>query len=340
MIQCPEHQLLLERAQNSAQASCPNGCHFASPMAGYTDLLSGRATSDQTSEHYSLQWGPDVDFASFYRERPEALSVMTSKQMGWPDLIRRVRERGANRPTFLLDAACGYGGLFMDLFAELAPEHLRYVGADIHGALPSIKRPAGIDATRAQFVRWDISDPVPAAQEFDFVICRAAIHHTPDPRATFHSLVGKLAPQGTIAITVYAKKAPMREASDDALRAAIVPMDPRDALQISRQFTLLGRDLQSAGGEIHIHQDLPVLGIKAGRYGIQDFIYNHFLKCWYNSGFGEQYSDIVNFDWYHPPYAYRYELDEVTRWFEDHGLELTTTSSTTAQHYLEGHRRD
>ena len=41
------------------------------------------------------------------------------------------------------------------------------------------------------------------AQRFDYVICRAAMHHTPDPRKTFTSLVSRLKPGGQIAITVY-----------------------------------------------------------------------------------------------------------------------------------------
>lgn len=340
MIQCPNHGVSLVRAHASQSAVCSQGCVYSSPASGYIDLLSDRASGDQTSDHYSLQWGPEVDFASFYRGRPEALSVMTSKQMGWPGLIRRVRERGSLEHVELLDAACGYGGLFMDLFAEPVPKQLRYLGADIHGALGSVKKPVGLGTDQAQFIRWNITNPVPASQKFDYVICRAAIHHTPDPRETFRSLVSKLASKGTIAITVYAKKAPMREASDDALRSAIVPMNPKVALSIAKQFTLLGRDLQSATGQININQDLPILGIKQGQYKIQDFIYDHFLKCWFNSEFGEQYSDIVNFDWYHPPYAYRYELAEVLHWFEEYGLEVVATSSTKAQHYLEGRRRE
>lgn len=339
MIRCPEHHALLELNRSGTHAACPVGCEFPVPGPGVVDLLANRRPADQTCEHYSLQWGPEVDFAGFYRKQPGALSVMTSKQMGWPDLIERIRKRARSQPVHLLDAACGYGGLFMDVFASPIPEYLRYVGADIHGALNAIQRPSGVGPDRAMFVRWDISDPLPTTDAFDVVVCRAAIHHTPDPRATFTSLVGLLAPGGTIAITVYAKKAPMREANDDALRKIIVPMPPRDAFDIARQFSLLGRDLQAANGEINIAQDLPFLGIKAGRYSVQEFIYDHFLKCWFNPGFGEKYSDVVNFDWYHPPYAYRYEIKDVAAWFEDHGLEISATSSTKAQHYFEGRRK-
>ena len=291
-----------------------------------------------TADHYSLQWGPEIDFASFYKEKRADLSAMTSRQMGWPALIDRIRDRARREPVRLFDAACGYGGLFMDLFEAPAPAGLTYVGADIHGALGSIKRPEGAGPDRATFVRWDVSNPLPAGDGFDVVICRAAIHHTPDPVRTFQSLAAVLAPGGTLSITAYAKKAPMREASDDALRHAIVPMPPRDALALASQFTALGKDLQSSDGVITIATDLPFLGIKAGTYRVQEFIYDHFLKCWYNERFGDRYSDIVNFDWYHPPYAYRYDVNELEAWFRDNGLEVIDIQTTKAQHYLEGRR--
>ena len=127
----------------------------------------------------------------------------------------------------------------------------------------------------------------------------------------------------------------MRDASDDYLRSRITPMKPDDAFRLVRQFTSLGRDLQESSGEIVIKEDLPFLGIKAGKYPIQPFIYDHFLKCWFNGEFGEQWSDIVNFDWYHPPFAYRYTLQEAIAMNERCGLSVVKTESNKAQHYIE-----
>jgi len=59
------------------------------------------------------------------------------------------------------------------------------------------------------------------------------------------------------------------------------------------------------------------------------------MKCWHNAAFSERHCDLVNFDWYHPPYAYRYEPDELFSWASVNGLTVTRTASTEAQHYLE-----
>lgn len=258
--------------------------------------------------------------------------------MGWPDLTERVRFRARTERLELFDAACGYGSLFMDLFTPPFPEALYYIGADLHQALATIKRPKNVGPDRALFLRWDIADPLPSDTKFDVVVCRAAIHHTPNPPATFRNLVSWLAPDGIIAITTYAKKTPMRESCDDVLRSRIVPLEPQSALRLVRQFTELGRDLQACDAFIDIKKDLPALSIKAGRYGIHEFIYNHFIKCWFHEGFGDRYSDIVNFDWYHPPYAFRYDRHEIENWFSSAGLEIVAQSSTKAQHYFEGKR--
>jgi len=334
MINCPSHSqpLALDRA---GRYTCAQGCWFDAPESGVIDLAPA---SSATSDHYSLQWGSEVDFGSFYRHQREGLTAMTSRQMGWPALIARIRERARTRRVRLLDAACGYGGLFGDLFEPPFPEGLTYIGADVHGALGSIARPDGVGPDRALFVRWDISDPLPTSDRFDVIVCRAAIHHTPDPERTFRNLATLLAPEGLIVITAYAKKPPMREAVDDALRADIVPMPPREALALARQFTRLGRDLEESGGTVVISEDLPFLQIKAGCYTVHEFIYDHFLKCWFNERFGERYSDIVNFDWYHPPYAFRYEIAEIQTWFAASGLEVIDIQSTKAQHYVEGRR--
>jgi SAM-dependent methyltransferase len=337
-ILCPKHIALLAADPSGVRFVCPAGCSFLSPVPGVINLLPAHEPPNETSDHYSLQWGAEVDFASFYRSHPQALSVMTSKQMGWPGLVERVRSKAREGRVQVFDAACGYGGLLMDLFARPVPDGLQYIGADIHEALPFIERPEDIGPERALLLRWDISDPLPTNDLFDVIVCRAAIHHTPEPRDTFRCLVDRLAPGGLIAITLYARKGPMREASDDALRGRIVPMAARDAFDLARQFTLLGADLQASQGSIEIAQDLPFLGIRAGRYGVHEFIYHHLVKCWFNSDFGERYSDVVNFDWYHPPYAYRYEASEIAAWFAEHGLEIVATNSTKAQHYFEGRR--
>jgi SAM-dependent methyltransferase len=285
----------------------------------------------KTSSHYSLQWGAEIDFAGFVAASPEAAKAMPARQLPWSAIIERIRDRAARQPVRVYDAGCGFGDILTGLFSAPIPSGLAYLGIDLHDALDTIPARPG-----ATLRRGDIT--VPTGESFDFVLCRATIHHTPDPAATFRTLVSQLAPNGTIAISGYAKKAPMREAIDDALRQRITPLPAGEAFDVCGQFTKLGRDLQSADGKISIKEDLPMLGIQAGEYGIQDFLYRYFIKCWHNPSFSRRHCDLVNFDWYHPPYAYRFELAELAQWAQDAGLDILRTASTDAQHYVEAAR--
>jgi len=306
---------------------------------GVVDLLGqDDASAELTARHYDLQWNREIDFLSFLKGNPEVLRYMPSGQLGWPELIGRIRAQAKDRRTLVYDAACGYGGLFTQLFAAPIPQGLGYLGADIHANLADIERPDGASHARAHFVRWDISRPLPIVEKFDYVICRNALMHTADPKVTLRSLMESVAPGGTIAVSVYARKALLREMLDDALRERITKMSSKDAFSLAHQFSCLGRDLQQSIGSIMIKEDLPFFGMRAGQYGIQEFIYQYMLKCWYNQIFGEKYSDIVNFDWYHPPYAHRFAKNEILDLFQELGLHVVREESIPAQHYVEASR--
>ena len=86
---------------------------------------------------------------------------------------------------------------------------------------------------------------------------------------------------------------------------------------------LLGKSLSKLNKKIKIHSDIPVLGIKAGVYDVQRFIYWNFLKCWYSDDVPFEQSIATNFDWYFPKYAYRHTPKEVKKWFKDVKLKIT-----------------
>lgn len=86
--------------------------------------------------------------------------------------------------------------------------------------------------------------------------------------------------------------------------------------------TEFGKSLREMKISINIPKDIPYLNINAGKYDLQRFIYQNFFKCWWDDKGDKEYSNAVNFDWYHPPYAFRYSRDEFEKWFRDEGLEI------------------
>lgn len=305
---------------------------------GVLDLV-GTVEDEETARHYEYQWSGEVGFQDFSRANRTAMGATPGKQMGWPAFFQSVREQARVAETRVYDAACGFGGLLDEFFEEPVPEHLLYVGADIHGSLSDIVRPKTARPGQVNILRWDIGEQLPVVEPFDVVVCRASIHHTKDPFATFRNLVSVLKPGGRIAISAYARKGNLREAIDDGIRDAVAGLSPKDAMSLGLEFARVGRALKDTGATIKIDNDLPWMGIKKGVYPIQTFVYDYIMKCWWNEGFGEKYSAVVNFDWYHPTYAFRYDISELTGWFETCGISVNDMHSTSFQHFVDGTKR-
>lgn len=86
--------------------------------------------------------------------------------------------------------------------------------------------------------------------------------------------------------------------------------------------TKFGKALSDLHIEFEVPEDIPALGMKAGKYNLQRFFYYHIFKCFWNERFNFDENNLVNFDWYHPAYAYRHTPEEVKTWFQKAGLEL------------------
>jgi SAM-dependent methyltransferase len=315
---------------------CAN-CGLSAPgNATYAELFSPKG--DPTANHYSLQWGGKLGFLDFIQNNPAAKSATPSSRLGWAALFQEIREHAAKEPIWIYDAACGFGGIADELINERTAEQLIYIGADIHSALELVRQKVADFDRCGLMIRWDITHPLPMKEQFDFVICRAALHHTPDPRASFRTLCASLKSSGKIAISVYRKKSICREACDDALRSVINKMSEEEAFAVCRQFTELGKALQTITEKVRIDEDLPLLGIRQGEHNVQELIYYNLLKCFHNAQFGDRYSTLVNYDWYHSEFAYRYELEEVKAWFDENRIELVEAHSIEVQHFLLGRK--
>lgn len=156
---------------------------------------------------------------------------------------------------------------------------------------------------------------------FDGVFSMGVIHHTPDPRLSFRILCSHLKAGGLMGIYVYCKKPFIRELVDEKLRGHTWRMDEDDCLEFSEHLALLGYSLSKYREPLEIHRDIPLLGIKKGSYELQKFIYDHFLKCYYNPGMSFSHSKLNNFDWYHPRYASHHTRGEIQSWFDENGIE-------------------
>jgi SAM-dependent methyltransferase len=218
----------------------------------------------------------------------------------------------------ILDAGCGNGRVTA-LLARHAPPGAEVVGVDLTAADVARENLDGLEGVSIR--EGDLLADLSELGEFDFIYCQEVLHHTPDPPRAFANVASLLRPDGEYAIYVYRRKAPVREFTDDHVRAAIAGMPYADALEVSRRIAEIGRQLAALKAEITV-PEVAELGIEAGTYDVQRFVYHHFMKCFWSDELDPEANAAINYDWYHPQECSRHTLDEVLGWFADAGLDV------------------
>ena len=163
---------------------------------------------------------------------------------------------------------------------------------------------------------------------FEVIISAGVLHHTPNTKNALKNIIKKLKPGGHTLFYIYKKKSPIREFSDDFIREKISNISPQVAMKKMESITKFGKDLSKQKISITISEDLPLLDIKKGTYDLQRFIYNHFFKCFWNDKWGFDYSNMVNFDWYHPKFAWRQSKNEIKDWCTELKLKIKFIKET------------
>ncbi|PKN68136.1 MAG: hypothetical protein CVU57_00490 [Deltaproteobacteria bacterium HGW-Deltaproteobacteria-15] len=327
MLRCPICQTSL--TLNDKRCFCATGHEF--PVTGQVPNIMLR--NSQTADHYSFQWGKELDFYKAIREsQGDILKATASSKLGWKDYLPTLLRNSGS----VLDVACGYGGI-ADIVKEAGFEGV-YLGFDINDTLADIKKERFAHLNNFQFVRADMTDDI-YAEAFDLVVCRSAIMYAPRPMETFAAIARAVRPGGHFVISAYTRKSPMRELCDDYFRGIISRMGEREAFEAVKEFTLFGKILSELNVRVQIPQDLPVLQIRKGEYDIQRLMYYHFLKCFWNEDWGFHNSSIVNFDWYHPEYSWRFTREEVAEWYEACGFDVVEYRVVPAQHFFSGRKR-
>lgn len=218
----------------------------------------------------------------------------------------------------ILDAGCGVG---RDVAWYLRHSQGSVAGVDISTAVDSAAANVGRDP-RLCLAQADLANlPFPEAS-FDFVACDQVLQHTVDPKASFHHLVSRIRPGGMLAFYVYKVKGPVREFCDDLLRDAVARMSEQEAYAFSESVTTFGKALTEQAVTIDVPVDISALGIAAGEFDVQRWIYWNMFKCFYNADWDWETNVMTNYDWYRPATAHRYQPDEIRAWIAEEHLEV------------------
>jgi arsenite methyltransferase len=220
----------------------------------------------------------------------------------------------------ILDAGCG-SGFSTSLWMDPPWEGECWLGVDISTAIDTARERLGL-TRKTHFIQADILRLPFLEGTFDTIIAEGVLHHTPSTELALKSLIPLLQKGGEVMFYVYREKGPIREFTDGYVRNIISSSSPEEAWNHLRPLTKLGQTLSELRTEVEVLEDIPYLGIKAGRYDIQRLVYWHFAKLFWNEAFTFEENNHVNFDWYHPKYAHRQTEEEVRRWCGEAGLSI------------------
>jgi SAM-dependent methyltransferase len=275
----------------------------------------GAVSSSNTARSFTDKWSRNPDLAFRQTLDPSAdIHRWILRRNGFAD-GGELRAYLADRSR-ILDAGCGNGRVTA-LLAEHAPAGAEIVGADMTALDVSRENLAGVEnvSIREANLLGDLSH----LGSFDFVYSQEVLHHTGDAPAAFANLSSTLASGGELAIYVYRRKAPAREFTDDHVRRDIADLPYEQAMEECRRIAEVGRALSAVGATVTV-PDVPSLGIEAGEYDVQRFVYHFFMKCFWSDELDAEANAVLNYDWYHPDQCSRHTLDEVRGWFADAGL--------------------
>lgn len=218
--------------------------------------------------------------------------------------------------SLILDAGCGGGDKTQNM--GLIATDLNFWGADLSVELGQ-KATEAREIKNVRYIRSDIANLPFCDEMFDVVICDQVLHHTKDPNKTLMEFSRLLKKGGVLLTYVYQKKPLPRELLDQHfIDSENYTKD--QLLEMSKQLTILGEFLQkNFPGEVDF-PPIELLGIKSQKKSLQRYIYDNFIKCFFNEQIGSEQSMIVNFDWYVPNIAYRYTQKEFTDMCTDCGF--------------------
>lgn len=274
------------------------------------------ASQLQTSNAFGFKWAKRDTYESKAVKDASRNWLFERYCGGDPQLLA---EWLAGEPKIILDAGCGSGFSALLFFGD----HLRghdYLGVDISNAVEVAAERFHDQGYPGDFLQGSILElPIPD-ESVDLIFSEGVLHHTDSTEQALKSLAGKLKPGGRFLFYVYAKKAVIREFTDDYIRDQLKEMSDEEAWRALEPLTKLGIELGKKDYEIDVPEDVEFLGLKKGRINLQRFFYWNICKLYYRSDWTLDEMNHINFDWFRPINCLRQTPGEVRTWVAEADL--------------------
>ena len=270
----------------------------------------------QTQEAFSYKWDKRDSYESA-EVQTEWKRWLIEKYFGGDSHgLQRLLGNGRKR---ILDAGCGAGGSALLLFGEHLKKH-SYTGIDISDAVEIAKKRFKENEIPGEFIECDLSEIPEKLGQFDIIFSEGVLHHTDNTECALQLLTRRLTKGGYFLFYVYAKKAPIREYTDDFIREKISTLSDGEAWEALMPLTKLGKTLGDMNIEIEIPEDIPYLGITKGKHDLQRFFFYKICKAYYRKEYSLEEMNQGNFDWFRPLNCQRHTPEEVESFCMNSGL--------------------
>lgn len=276
---------------------------------------ASRAQS-QTERAFSFKWARRSTYES------EAVKAATKNWLfeRYCDSSRELLSSWLRQgPQIILDAGCGSGHSALLFFGEHLKRH-DYLGVDISDSVDVARQRFKEAGLPGDFLKVNLLDLPLEDGSVDMIFSEGVLHHTDSVEKSIKKLARFLRAGGRFLFYVYAKKAPLREFTDDYVRGQLQPLSDDQAWKALEPLTKLGKVLGELGTEIEIPEDIPLLGMKKGRFDLQRFFYWNICKAFYRSDYTFEEMNHVNFDWFRPLNCHRHTPEEIAQWCQQANL--------------------
>jgi arsenite methyltransferase len=273
---------------------------------------------EQTREAFAFKWEKRETYESA-AVRDGAREWLLERYCGGdPTVLDRWLEGGRK---LILDAGCGAAYSALLFFEDRLRDH-DYLGIDISSATEVARQRFAEAGYPGDFLQVGIFEaPIPDGS-VDLIFSEGVLHHTDSTERALKHLATKLVAGGRFLFYVYAKKAVVREFTDDHIREELRPLSDEEAWEALKPLTKLGAALGELGVTLEVPEDIPYLGIRKGPIDLQRFFYWNVCKLFYRPDYSLDEMNHINFDWFRPLNCHRQTPDEVRQWCEAAGLEV------------------
>lgn len=283
---CPECQgtlaLKVEVTEHSEIREGSLSCQKCSKIFPVRDFIPRFVETDKYVDTFSFEWNVfhdvQIDILNNTRESEDTFKYKTG--FSEDDVKNKV----------FLDAGIG-AGRFAEVVSRWGGE---VIGFDLSFAVEAAYKNIG-NRPNVHIVQADIFKPPFKKESFDHIYSIGVLHHTPDTKKAFESLVPLLKKGGAFAVFIYEKGVYHRYS--DLWRKITVKLPLKVMYIISAVSIPL----------YYVHK-IPFLG-PALRFAFPTANWPKWKWRW-----------LDTFDWYTPKYQWKHTYPEVYKWYKENGF--------------------